>query len=174
MRKQKGRGRVIAPTGPVRGDTEVLLGELLVAVATKFRLMAGAAQLRVGAGRDGVGDTEIGTVDIDHRVGKGAHLVGRFHLMAIETELLFVTGGALRFLGLGGQAMLHGPVRAMGLQPGEGDLVDEFLIMAVEAHLPFGFNFRGLRKVAGRTGRGVGVNDMDAVIEIGRSGRQHR
>ena len=66
--------------------------EIVVAADAELVFMTFVAKLRVGARRDRVGDSELGAVDVGHGVTEVPHLVGTTGLVAVETEILLVTG----------------------------------------------------------------------------------
>jgi hypothetical protein len=88
--------------------------EVVVTLNTELAFMTFITELRIGTRRDGVGDGELGTVNIGHGVAKVPHLISPTSFVAVETITLFMTGRAIDALGHCRVAVSQRPGHVMG------------------------------------------------------------
>jgi len=88
--------------------------EIVMSADAKLVFMTCVTKLRVGTSSDGVGDGELGTVDVGHGVTEVPHLVGTTGLVAVETKILLMTGRTINGLGQHGAAMSQRPGYTVG------------------------------------------------------------
>ena len=101
----------VAPalTMGVKGSGNTCFPEIIMTLNTKFAFMTLITELLVSVRCNRMGDAELGAVNIGHGVSEVAHLISPTGLMAVETIILFVTGGAINALGDRGATMVQRP-----------------------------------------------------------------
>jgi hypothetical protein len=87
--------------------------EVVMALDAELVFMTFVTELRVGARRDRVTDRELGAVNVVHGVAEFSHLVGTTGLVTLKTEILLMTGRAIKALGHRGVAMRQSPGHAV-------------------------------------------------------------
>jgi hypothetical protein len=146
---------------------QIVVVEIIVAFDAELVLMTFVAELRVGARRDRVGDSELGAVNIGHGIAEVPHLVGTAGLVTIEAEILFMTGSAINGLGDRGATMRQRPGDVMRDQAWQFDTIDKSLIVAVKTDFAFGNNLLRVRHMAGDAAGIVSQDLMFGVIKVG-------